>query len=119
MYRRAIDLHPSPLPDGKACSAKGAAFMISLGQRPRYSCVAKALALKARFIPRTTWVVLTAKWWVETRLQRLFIVGSEPWSDAPGLNETAPLARYSEESRPTENKMCVCVDSSLCREREG
>jgi hypothetical protein len=45
--RAALSLSPS---EKSACSAKGAAFMVSLGQRPRYSCNAKTLALKAQFI---------------------------------------------------------------------
>ena len=47
-------------PAARLFSAKGAAFIGSLGQRPRDSCNAKPLALKARFIPVPICVGLTA-----------------------------------------------------------
>src|SRR5947207_10350965 len=70
-------------------SAKGAAFINSLGRRPRKSCNAKPPALKARFIPPRIWVGLTANRCVEARFQRLFTIRSESWGDAPGWYESA------------------------------
>jgi hypothetical protein len=56
MYRSACCADGSSLPLTAQklrylFSAKGAAFISSLGQRPRDSCNAKPSALKARFIP--------------------------------------------------------------------
>jgi hypothetical protein len=65
-------------------SAKGAAFISSLGQRPRDSSNAKPPALKARFIPVATYVGLKVNPCVESRFQRWFIIRSESWGDAPG-----------------------------------
>jgi hypothetical protein len=77
-------------------SAKGAAVISSLGQRPRNLCNAKPLALKARFIPAPICVGLTANRCVESRFQRWSIIRSESWGDAPGLYESAlsALNRY-------------------------
>ena len=48
----AWELAPPPFPttSGHVFSAKGATFILSLGQHPRNSCKAKPPALKARFI---------------------------------------------------------------------
>jgi hypothetical protein len=55
-------------------SAKGAPFINSLGQRPRYSCNPKPPALKARFIAALIFMGLTAKQFVESRFQRWLII---------------------------------------------
>ena len=86
----AHNLTPDPHLNRKAraprasVSAKGAAFIGSLGQRPRYSCNTKPPALKARFIPAPICVGLRANRCVESRFQRLFIIRSDSWGDAPG-----------------------------------
>jgi len=54
--------------------AKGAPFINSLGQRPRYSCNPKPPALKARFIPALIFIGLTANQFVESRFQRWLII---------------------------------------------
>src|SRR5450631_2869575 len=85
-------------------SAKGAAFISSLGQRPRDSCNAKPPALKARFIPAPICVERTATRCVavrqaqalsrsrrESRLQRLVYHPIESWGVAPGWYESALL----------------------------
>ena len=73
-------------------SAKGAPFISSLGQRPRDSFNAKPPALKARFIRAPIRMQLTAHRCIESRFQRLFIVRSKSWGDAPGLYEGALIA---------------------------
>src|SRR5476651_92313 len=81
-------------------SAKGAAFISSLGQRPRDSCNAKPPALRARFIPASICVGLTANRRVESRFQRWSIIRSESWGDAPGWYESALLALNRYVKRP-------------------
>jgi hypothetical protein len=54
-------------------NAKGAAFISSLGRRPRIRATPKPPVLKARFIPATTSMGLTANRSVESRFPRLFI----------------------------------------------
>jgi hypothetical protein len=61
-----------PSPGESLSSAIGAAFIISLGQRPRFSWITNALALKARFIPRAAWVVSTGV--LKRAFSALFIV---------------------------------------------
>src|ERR1700680_209192 len=61
-------------------------------RRGEDSCNAKPPALKARFIPALICVGLTANRCVESRFQRLFIIRSESWGDAPGWYESALLA---------------------------
>jgi hypothetical protein len=86
-------------------STKGAAFISSLGQRPRNFGNAEARALKARFIQAIICVGLTVNRCVairraqalsgsrrELHFQRWFVVRSESWGDAPGWHENAPLA---------------------------
>jgi hypothetical protein len=55
-------------------SAKGAPFINSLGQRPRYANNPKPPALKARFIPALIFMGLTANQFVESRFQRWLII---------------------------------------------
>ena len=62
----------SDAPEGRASarclfSAKVAAFISSLGQRPRDSCNAKPPALEARFIPKRICVGLKENQCVESR----------------------------------------------------
>jgi hypothetical protein len=72
-------------------SAKGAAFINSLGQRPRVLQEIKSAALKARFLQGID-VELKAKRLIESRFQRWFTSRSESWGDAPGWHEGALLA---------------------------
>jgi hypothetical protein len=55
-------------------SAKGAPFLHSLGQRPRYSRNLKLSALKARFILAQIFTGPTANRFVESRFQRWLII---------------------------------------------
>ena len=103
-------------------SAKGAAFIGSLGQRPRDSCNAKPPALKARFIPAPICVGLTANRCVavrqaqalsrsrrESRFQRWSLIQSSTWGDAPGWYESALLALNRYLRRPPSR-----VDFKVC-----
>jgi hypothetical protein len=82
------------LASGASClfSAKGAAFMSSLGQRPRLESKIKSAALKERFF-RNVDVGLRANQPIELRFQRWRSFRSVSWGDAPGCREIAPLAR--------------------------
>jgi hypothetical protein len=73
-------------------SAKGAVFISSLGQRPRDLFNAKPPVLKARFIRAPIWMELTAHRCTESRLQRLLMIRSKSWGDAPGWYERALMA---------------------------
>jgi hypothetical protein len=73
-------------------SAKGAAVISSLGQRPRVSGDGKSSALKARFFRARTGAELTANRGIESRFQRFFAIQSKSWGVAPGWHERAPLA---------------------------
>ena len=70
-------------------STNGAAFMSSLGQRPRNLGNAEPRALKARFIQAITCVGLTVNRWVELRFQRWFTCKNLA---AASWHENAPLA---------------------------
>src|SRR2546423_1592066 len=72
-------------------SAKGAAFINSLGQRPRVLRKIKSPALKARFREKLD-VELKANRRIESRFQRWFTSRAESWGDAPGWHEDALLA---------------------------
>ena len=72
-------------------SAKGAVIITSLGQRPRISTIAQFSALKARLIPATC-RTRGAHHPLESRFQRWFTSRLESWGDAPGWDESAPLA---------------------------
>jgi hypothetical protein len=76
-------------------SAKGAAFINSLGQRPRVLQKIKSAALKARFL-QGSGVELKAKRRIESRFQRWFTSRSDSWGDAPGWHEDALLALKTE-----------------------
>jgi hypothetical protein len=83
------------LASGASClfSAKGAAFMSSLGQRPRLKSKIKSAVPRVRDDSfRNVDVGLRANEPVESRFQRLFISRSKSWGDAPGCREIAPLA---------------------------
>jgi hypothetical protein len=95
----------SDAPEGRASarclfSAKVAAFISSLGQRPRDSCNAKPPALEARFIPKRICVGLKENQCVESRLQRWSIILLESCGDAPGWHESALLALNWYSARP-------------------
>jgi hypothetical protein len=67
-------------------SAKGAAFMNSVGQRPTNSGNAKPASAEGATHSE-------ARRWIEARFQRLFIKRDQsPWGDAPGYEEIAPTA---------------------------
>jgi hypothetical protein len=72
-------------------SAKGAAFINSLGQRPRVLQKIKSAALKARFVQEIDGE-LKAKRRIESHFQRWFTSRSKSWGDAPGWDEGALLA---------------------------
>src|SRR5450631_3604227 len=95
-------------------SAKGAAFISSLGQRPKDSCNAKPPALKARFIPAPICAGLTANRCVESRFQRWSIIRSAAWGDTPDWYESALLAlnRYAVYDRRYRR-----IDKSKVRQR--
>jgi hypothetical protein len=57
-------------------SAKGAAFTLSLGHRPRIHIAQKAQALKARFISVVIFILALPHPPTEARLQRLFCLGN-------------------------------------------
>jgi hypothetical protein len=61
-------------------------------------------ALKARFIPAPISVGCDGKPGVKSRFQRLSIIGSESWGDAPGGFENARVAlnRYPPGGRRRE-----------------
>ena len=93
-------------------SAKGAAFIISLGQRRRDPCNAKPPGLKARFIPVPICVGLTANRCVESRFQRWSIIRSESWGDAPGWYESALLALNTSEARSCDFSLKIAPESA-------
>jgi hypothetical protein len=94
-------------------SAKGAAFISSLGQRPRDTCNAKPSALKARFIPAPICVGSTVNRRVESRFQRWSIVRSKSWGDAPGLYESALLALSTYVGRASEHSPRGILDARV------
>jgi len=76
---------------GEMKSAKGAALISSLGQRPRISRNTKSGALKARFF-RNIAVSLSTNERVELRFQRWRSFRLKSWGGAPGWHEAAPFA---------------------------
>ena len=75
-------------------SAKGAAVIRSLGQRPRDSIDAKLAspAGAGRFIQASIWWEFTTHRCAESRFQRLLILRLKSWGDAPGWYESALTA---------------------------
>jgi len=76
---------------GEMKSAKGAALIGSLAQRPGISPNTKSGALKARFFSATGNELSTNER-VELRFQRWCSFRLKSWGDAPGWPEAAPLA---------------------------
>jgi hypothetical protein len=77
--------------EGLRFSAKGAAFINSLGQRPRASFNPQPPALKALFI-RKPICQFAPRRHNESRFQSCFVVRLNSWGDAPGWNESALTA---------------------------
>jgi hypothetical protein len=48
----------------------------------------------------------------------LFIIQSESWGDALGLDDTAPLARTAKSLALPRVERCVCVESSFSLRRK-